>query len=75
MALRIRQYGVENAIGSKIQFLLCSTTPWDGRITVGVLNVTDEDPELDSFASPRPAVYSLYSLDGRIPYVSYRHFF
>ena len=51
------------------------TTPWDGRITVGVLNVTDEDPELDSFASPRPAVYSLYSLDGRIPYVSYRHFF
>ena len=53
----------------------CSTTPWDGRITVGVLNVTDEDPELDSFASPRPAVYSLYSLDGRIPYVSYRHFF
>ncbi len=51
------------------------TTPWDGRVTVGVLNVTDEDPELDSFASPRPAVYSLYSLDGRVPYVSYRHFF
>ena len=51
------------------------TTPWDGRVTVGVLNVTDEDPEIDSFASPRPAVYSLYSLDGRAPYVSYRHFF
>lgn len=51
------------------------TTPWDGRITVGVLNVTDEDPEIDSFASPRPAVYDLYSLDGRVPYVSYRHFF
>ena len=51
------------------------TTPWDGRITAGVLNVTDEDPELDSFASPRPAVYDLYSLDGRVPYVSYRHFF
>ena len=51
------------------------TTPWDGRVTVGVLNVTDEDPELDSFASPRPAVYDLYSLDGRVPYVSYRHFF
>ena len=51
------------------------TTPWDGRITIGVLNVTDEDPELDSFASPRPAVYDLYSLDGRVPYVSYRHFF
>ena len=51
------------------------TTPWDGRVTVGVINVTDEDPEIDSFASPRPAVYDLYSLDGRIPYVSYRHFF
>ncbi len=51
------------------------TTPWDGQITAGVINVTDEDPEIDSFASPRPAVYDLYSLDGRIPYVSYRHFF
>ena len=51
------------------------TTPWDGRVTIGVLNVTDEDPEIDSFASPRPALYGLYSLDGRVPYVSYRHFF
>ena len=51
------------------------TTPWDGRVTIGVLNVTDEDPELDNFATPRPAVYDLYSLDGRVPYVSYRHFF
>ncbi|MCY4156722.1 MAG: TonB-dependent receptor [Gammaproteobacteria bacterium] len=50
-------------------------TPWDGEISLGVLNVTDEDPELDSFASPRAAVYDLYSLDGRVPYVSYRHFF
>ena len=50
-------------------------TPWNGRLTVGVKNLTDEDPEIDSFASPRPAVYDLYSLDGRVPYVSYRHFF
>ena len=49
-------------------------TPWDGRITLGVRNLTDEDPELDPFAD-RPAVYDLYSLDGRVPYVSYRHFF
>ena len=49
-------------------------TPWDGRITLGVRNLTDEDPELDPFAG-RPAVYSLYSIDGRVPYVSYRHFF
>ena len=50
-------------------------TPWNGRLTVGVKNLTDEDPEIDRFASPRPAVYALYSLDGRVPYVSYRHFF
>ncbi len=49
--------------------------PWGGEISLGVLNATDEDPELDRFASPRPAVYNLYSLDGRVPYVSYRHFF
>ena len=51
------------------------STPWGGRVTLGALNLTDEDPEIDSFASPRPALYGLYSLDGRVPYVSYRHFF
>jgi len=51
------------------------STPWDGSIRIGILNVTDEDPEPDSFASPRPAVYDLYSLDGRVPFLSYRHFF
>ncbi len=50
-------------------------TPWDGRVSIGVINLTDEDPELDSFASPTPAIYDLYSLDGRMPYVSYRHSF
>ena len=50
-------------------------TPWDGRFSIGVLNLTDEDPEIDSFASPRAALYELYSLDGRVPYVSYRHSF
>ena len=50
-------------------------TPWDGRITIGVRNLTDEDPELDPHLSQSPALYSLYSLDGRQPYVGYRHFF
>ena len=50
-------------------------TPWGGRLNIGVRNLTDEDPELDSFASPRPAVYSLYGLDGRVPYLSYSHYF
>ena len=48
-------------------------TPWDGEINLGVRNLTDEDPELDS--EEAPANYSLYGLDGRVPYVSYRHFF
>ena len=50
-------------------------TPWDGRITVGVKNLTDEDPELGSYSSPLPQAYNLYSLDGRVLYVSYRHLF
>ena len=50
-------------------------TPWHGRITVGVKNLTDEDPELGSFSSPLPQAYNLYSLDGRVLYVSYRHLF
>ena len=50
-------------------------TPWDGRITMGVINLTDEDPELDPHVSQRPALYSLYSLDGRQPYLGYRHSF
>ena len=50
------------------------TTPWDGRITLGVNNLTDEDPELDDFTL-RGAVYDLYNLDGRVPFISYRHFF
>lgn len=49
--------------------------PWDGGITLGVKNLTDEDPELGSFSSPLPQAYNLYSLDGRILYASYRHTF
>ena len=48
-------------------------TPWSGRITIGVRNLTDEDPELDP--TEAPASYDLYSVDGRVPYVSYRHYF
>ena len=51
------------------------STPWDGRITLGVRNLTDEDPELGSYRSPLPQAYNLYSLDGRVIYASYRHTF
>ena len=49
--------------------------PWDGRITLGAKNVTDEDPELGSYRTPLPQAYNLYSLDGRVLYASYRHTF
>ncbi|MCY3988794.1 MAG: TonB-dependent receptor [Gammaproteobacteria bacterium] len=51
------------------------SAPWDGRITVGVKNLTDEDPELGSFSSPLPQAYNLYSLDGRVLYAGYRQAF
>ena len=50
-------------------------TPWDGRFSIGVLDMFDRDPPVDRFASPRPVDYDLYGLDGRVPYVSYRHSF
>ena len=50
-------------------------TPWDGRLSIGVQDVFDRDPPVDSFASPRPVIYELYGIDGRVPYVSYRHSF
>ncbi|WP_446831572.1 TonB-dependent receptor domain-containing protein [Candidatus Foliamicus sp.] len=50
-------------------------TPWGGRVSIGVSNLTDEDPELGSFSSPLPQAYDLYSLDGRIIHASYRHTF
>ena len=51
------------------------SAPWDGLITVGVKNLTDEDPELGSFRTPLPQAYNLYGLDGRVLYASYRQSF
>ena len=50
-------------------------TPWDGRLSIGVQDVFDREPPVDRFASPRPVIYELYGLDGRVPYVRYRHSF
>ena len=51
------------------------SAPWDASITLGVKNLTDEDPELGSFRTPLPQAYNLYSLDGRVLYASYRQQF
>ncbi len=50
--------------------------PWDGEISLGVENLTDEDPELDPFNnSSGPFLTDLYSYDGRVPYFFYRQRF
>lgn len=49
-------------------------TPWRGRITVGVLNVTDEDPPLDA-GEQRGFNFNLYDGYGRLPYLRYSQSF
>ena len=48
--------------------------PWDGRITVGVRNLTDEDPPLDA-GFGRGFNFDLYDGYGRQPYVRYTQSF
>lgn len=53
---------------------------WDitanGRVVAGVLNLTDEDPPLDDFNdTAQPFNSDIYTMDGRVPYLQYRHTF
>ena len=68
---------VEFSISAHTEFDLFYqwSAPWNGRITAGLRNLTDEDPELGSFRTPLPQAYNLYSLDGRVLYASYRQSF
>ncbi|TDQ46811.1 TonB-dependent receptor [Permianibacter aggregans] len=51
-------------------------TPWNGRLTVGVNNLTDEDPVLDPFdPTGRGFDFNLYDGYGRVPYVRYTQTF
>jgi len=48
----------------------------NGRVLVGVQNVTDEDPPLDPYNdTAQPFNSEIYSMDGRVPYVTYRQRF
>ncbi|MCG8435214.1 MAG: TonB-dependent receptor, partial [Gammaproteobacteria bacterium] len=52
------------------------TTPWDAELSVGARNITDEDPPIDSVAGyDDEVVLELYDVAGRVPYLTYRHFF
>ncbi len=47
-------------------------TPWDGKLALGVTNVTDKGPVLDPMQpTGRPFDYNLYDGYGRVPYVRY----
>jgi iron complex outermembrane receptor protein len=53
---------------------------WDvtanGRLVLGVLNIADEDPPLDpNNDTSQPFNSEIYGMDGRVPYVQYRHNF
>ncbi|MDZ4811212.1 MAG: TonB-dependent receptor [Pseudomonadota bacterium] len=51
-------------------------TPWDGKLALGVTNVTDKGPVLDPFRpTGRPFDYNLYDGYGRVPYVRYTQSF
>jgi len=46
--------------------------PWNGKLTVGVNNVTDKDPVVDPFdPTGRGFDFNLYDGYGRVPYVRY----
>ena len=51
-------------------------TPWNGEIVVGVENLTDQDPSIDSAGSfAWRTDMRMYDIRGRVPYVTYRHNF
>ena len=50
--------------------------PWDGEISLGLQNISDEDPPLDPFNdTSQPFNSEIYNMDGRISYANYRHRF
>ncbi len=51
-------------------------TPWGGEIAFGARNLTDEDPVYDNVSGwDEEESLPLYDVAGRVPYVSYKHFF
>lgn len=51
-------------------------TPWDGRITIGALNVGEKYPPIGvGFTDQRDYDFTLYSGDGRLTYVRYTQSF
>ncbi len=50
--------------------------PWGGDLSFGVRNLTDEDPSIDNISGyDSEIVLDLYDVNGRLPYISYKHQF
>ncbi|MEJ2513636.1 MAG: TonB-dependent receptor [Gammaproteobacteria bacterium] len=51
-------------------------TPWDGRITIGALNVGEKNPPIGvGFLDGRDYDFNLYNADGRLTYIRYTQSF
>ena len=59
-----------------IDLQITYATPWNGKITVGARNITDEDPPLNTqvLSSPFHAA-TLHDVFGRVPYIKYEQSF
>ncbi|MEO1204006.1 MAG: TonB-dependent receptor, partial [Pseudomonadota bacterium] len=51
-------------------------TPWDGELTFGIRNITDEDPSVDNVSGwDEEVALLLYDVAGRVPFITYKHAF
>jgi iron complex outermembrane receptor protein len=74
--------GYTNSIDDSISGMTTVDVQWawnvvpNGQLMVGMLNIADEDPPLDpTNDTPQPFNSEIYGMDGRVPYLRYRHTF
>lgn len=69
-----QQWVVDNRVGSLITHNLSYQLelPWQGKVSLGINNLTDEDPRFDKWGAYSR---SLYSIDGRTMYLGYTQSF
>lgn len=51
-------------------------TPWDGKLSIGARNITDEDPPINTTTLDSPFyAQTLHDIFGRVPYIRYEQSF
>jgi iron complex outermembrane recepter protein len=76
--LGLEDYGYSHSLPSWTTHDLQATwsTPWNGRVTLGVQNLTDKDPVIEPFdPTGRGYRMALYDGYGRVPYFRYTQSF